>query len=69
MAISYRGTTDGGSFPDMVAEVLCGADFAAGQVRAAGSDPEPLIVLGHSSGAHLGALADLAPSRFRIDCP
>lgn len=65
---TYRPASSGVRFPVPVQDVLCAVSFAVARVRTAGADPRPVIVLGHSSGAHLAALAALAPERFRADC-
>jgi acetyl esterase/lipase len=66
---TYRAADVGARFPQPVADVVCAADFAAARSRAAGIEPGPVVLLGHSAGAHLAALAALAPDRFRTGCP
>jgi acetyl esterase/lipase len=65
----HRAVSDGGRFPQPVADVVCSVAFAAEQARQAGVEPQSVIVVGHSSGGHLAALAALAGSRFGGDCP
>jgi len=66
---TYRAADSGARFPVPVNDVVCAVDFAADRARRAGIAPGPVIVLGHSSGAHLAALAALAGAHFRTDCP
>ena len=66
---TYRAADSGVRFPVPVNDVVCAIDFAADRARRAGIVPGPLVVLGHSAGAHLAALAALAGDRFRKDCP
>jgi acetyl esterase/lipase len=47
-------------YPRPVEDVLCAVAAAVDGARARGFDPAPVAVLGHSSGAHLAALAVLA---------
>ena len=47
-------------FPGPVRDVVCSVDFAVARLRAAGLEPHPVVLLGHSTGAHLAALAVLA---------
>jgi acetyl esterase/lipase len=65
----YRAADDGVRFPVPVADVVCAVDFAAARAAADGVSRGPVIVLGHSAGAHLAALAALTGPRFRGSCP
>jgi acetyl esterase/lipase len=56
-------------FPQPVADIVCAVDYAADRARRAGYRAAPLVVLGHSSGAHLASLAALAGTHFRERCP
>jgi len=56
-------------FPQPVADVVCAADFGAARSVRSGITPTHVVLLGHSAGAHLAALAALAPSHFRAGCP
>ncbi len=69
VAATYRAADDGVRFPVPVSDIVCAVDFAVGRARQAGIAPGPVLVLGHSSGAHLAALAALATAHFRGDCP
>jgi acetyl esterase/lipase len=48
--------------------VLCAVATAVERVRARGFTPDPVAVLGHSSGAHLAALAVLAVDDYAPSC-
>jgi acetyl esterase/lipase len=56
---TYRAAEAGVVFPTPVEDVLCAIGFATDRAERAGRRPDPVIVLGHSSGAHLAALAAL----------
>ncbi len=66
---TYRAADDGVVFPTPVQDVVCAVAFAADTARRRHLVPRPLVVLGHSSGGQLAALAALAGSRFRGGCP
>jgi acetyl esterase/lipase len=63
-----RAAEDGVRYPVPVQDVLCAVAAATAQVRARGFVPDPVAVLGHSSGAHLAALAVLAPGDHPPRC-
>lgn len=63
-----RAAADGVVYPAPVEDVLCAVAAAAERVRARGFVPDPVAVLGHSSGAHLAALAVLAPDHYSSSC-
>ena len=69
VTVTYRGSDQGGRFPGTVEEVTCAAGFAVRQARTAGIEPTHVVLLGHSAGGHLAALAALAPSEFRAPAP
>ena len=66
--VTYRVGT-GAPFPVPVSDIVCAIDYAADRARRAGFALGPVIVLGHSAGAQLAALAALAPDHFRHGCP
>ncbi len=66
---TYRAAADGVRFPTPVQDIVCAADFAVARARAAGIAPGPVILVGHSSGAHLAALAALAGRQLGGRCP
>ena len=51
-----------------VEDVICALADGAATARAAGIDPSRLVLLGHSSGAHLSAVAALAPDQYAPTC-
>jgi acetyl esterase/lipase len=59
---------DGVVYPAPVEDVLCAVAAAADRVRSHGFVPDPVAVLGHSSGAHLAALAVLAADDYSPRC-
>ena len=69
VTVEYVTSDQGARFPRPVRDVACAAGFAAEQARAAGIEPGPVVLLGHSAGAHLAALAALATDRFLVGCP
>jgi acetyl esterase/lipase len=69
VAATYRTAQDHVRFPVPVSDVVCAVAFAVRRARAAGIAPGPVVVLGHSAGAQLAALAALAGPRFRGHCP
>ena len=66
---TYRAAGAGARFPVPVQDIVCAIDFAAAQARVAGYQPGPVVVVGHSAGAQLAALAALATDHFRTNCP
>ena len=66
---SYRAADVGEVFPVPVQDVLCAAAFAVDRVAAAGHGAGPLLLVGHSAGAHLAALAVLGGDALRGQCP
>lgn len=65
---TYRVGTDASRFPIPVSDVNCAVDAAVAAARTAGVTPTRVVVLGHSAGAQLAAMAALTGSRFRGDC-
>jgi acetyl esterase/lipase len=65
---TYRAADAGERFPTPVEDVLCAAASAAEQAVDAGVHG-PVVLVGHSAGGHLAALAALRPDDFRADCP
>ncbi len=65
---TYRVADDGVRLPRSVADIRCAAALAAETTAVRGSPPRPVVLLGHSSGAHLAAVAVLAPTEDRTSC-
>jgi acetyl esterase/lipase len=63
-----RAGSDGVAYPTPVEDVLCAVAAAVERVRARDLTPDPVAVLGHSSGAHLAALAVLAVDDYAPSC-
>lgn len=68
VTVSVRAAVDGVVYPTPVEDVLCAVGFAADTAGANGIEVGSIFLLGHSSGAHLAALAALAPQDFTPDC-
>lgn len=63
-----RAASDGVVYPVPVEDVLCAVAAADAEARGRGVVPGPVVVLGHSSGAQLAALAVLAPEDHAPAC-
>lgn len=66
---AYRARADGGGYPSMVEDVVCAARFAGRRATDAGLDADPIVVIGHSAGAHLAAMAALVGDALDPPCP
>ena len=66
---THRAVQSGARFPEPVADVVCSVDFAVQRATAAGIAAGAVVVVGHSSGAHLAALAALGADHFSASCP
>lgn len=68
VAINATYRTAGGGFPQTVEDVVC-ATIAGRTIAAEAGGTGPVILIGHSAGAHLAALAALAGDEFEPrDC-
>jgi acetyl esterase/lipase len=65
---TYRAAEDGAHFPTPIEDVACAVDFAVARATQRGLHPTRVVLLGHSAGAHLAALAALGSDHFRGDC-
>lgn len=65
---TYRVGGDSARFPVPVSDILCAVDAAAEKASQAGVAPSRVVVLGHSAGAQLAAVAALTGDRYRTDC-
>ncbi|WP_296603481.1 alpha/beta hydrolase [Nocardioides sp.] len=63
-----RAAEDDVTYPVPVEDVLCAVSGVATDARTRGFRPTRVVVLGHSSGAHLAALAVLAFDDYDPDC-
>jgi acetyl esterase/lipase len=52
-------------FPVPVQDIACAVDASVAVVRRAGFRPGPVVLVGHSAGAHLSSLAAFGASEFR----
>ncbi|HSJ83097.1 MAG TPA: prolyl oligopeptidase family serine peptidase [Acidimicrobiia bacterium] len=68
-AVEVRAAEDDVLYPVPVEDVLCAVAHSVAWARSNGFDAGPVVLLGHSSGAHLASLAVLAPSEFSSGCP
>lgn len=66
---TYSAGMDGAVFPEPAQDVTCAARFAVARTRAEGLPAGPLVILGHSAGAHLAALAATSDGDFADGCP
>lgn len=64
-----RAASDDVVYPVPVEDVLCALAAGVAYSRAAGYDPSPVILFGHSSGAHLASLAALEAEPDLPACP
>ncbi|GAA4399140.1 alpha/beta hydrolase [Fodinibacter luteus] len=68
MPVVIRAAQDDVVHPTPVEDVLCALADGAATARDEGIEPERLVLLGHSSGAHLSALAALAVDDYAPRC-
>lgn len=68
VTITYRTAGEGVQLERSVDDIRCAAAFAAGTTARPGDGPRPVVLLGHSSGAHLAAVAALSRSRRPPSC-
>jgi acetyl esterase/lipase len=68
MPVVIRAAGDGVVYPTPVEDVLCAVADGAATAREAGIEPTRVVLLGHSSGAHLSAVATLAPDQYSPTC-
>jgi acetyl esterase/lipase len=65
---SYRAGQEGVRFPVPVHDVQCSIAYAAKIAAAQGISGGPVIVVGHSAGGHLGALAAVSGDALHPSC-
>jgi len=66
---TYRTSTTDTYFPGPLEDVLCAVAYAAALPTVTGDAPHPIVVVGHSAGANLAALAALTPEAGSPSCP
>jgi acetyl esterase/lipase len=69
ITVTYRAGDVGARWPVPAQDVTCAVSYAAARARRSGISPTRVVVLGHSAGAQLSALAALIPARLRDHCP
>jgi acetyl esterase/lipase len=62
---TYRIGDAAARFPVPAQDVTCAVDASVAAVRRAGLRPGPVVLLGHSAGAHLSSLAAFGAKHFR----
>jgi acetyl esterase/lipase len=62
---TYRIGDAASRFPVPAQDVTCAVDASVAAVRRAGLRPGPVVLLGHSAGAHLSSLAAFGAEHFR----
>ena len=68
MPVVIRAGADGVVYPAPVEDVVCALADGVATAREAGIEPTRAVLLGHSSGAHLSAVATLDPERYTPTC-
>jgi acetyl esterase/lipase len=66
---TYRTQAQGATFPVPVEDVVCAVNESAAQVAESGLQVGPVVVVGHSAGAQLAALAALVGDQYQGRCP
>ena len=69
LRIEIGAAEDGVRYPEPVEDIHCAVGYAAALAVEEGLDPVALILLGHSSGAHLAALAASTTLPISAHCP
>ena len=65
---TYRAGEVGALFPVALQDVRCAAGYAVAQAKAAGFTPGPVVLVGHSAGGHLVALAAVSGDALSAPC-
>ena len=65
---SYRAGNEGQIFPVPAQDVQCAIAYAARAATDAGVGGGPVVVVGHSAGGHLAALAAVSGTRLDAEC-
>ena len=68
MPVVIRAGADGVVYPIPLEDVVCALADGVATAREAGIQPTRAVLLGHSSGAHLSAVATLDPERYTPGC-
>ena len=65
---TYRAGEVGARFPVALQDVRCAAGYAVAAARTAGFTPGPVVLVGHSAGGHLVALAAVSGDALAAPC-
>ena len=65
---TYRTGDAGALFPVPLQDVRCAAGYAVAAAKAAGYTPGPVVLVGHSAGGHLVALAGVSGDVLDAPC-
>jgi acetyl esterase/lipase len=65
---SYRAGQEGQRFPVPAQDVTCSVAYAARAAKDAGVGGGPVVVVGHSAGGHLAALAAVSDNALEAQC-
>lgn len=65
---TYRTQTEGATFPVPIEDVVCAVNESAARVAESGQEVGPVVIIGHSSGAQLAALAALVGDQYQAGC-
>lgn len=65
---TYRAGDVGARFPVPLQDVRCAAAYAVARARAAGFASGPVVLVGHSAGGHLVALAAVSGTALAAPC-
>jgi acetyl esterase/lipase len=66
---TYRTQAEGATFPVPIEDVVCAVNESAARVAESGLQVGPVVVVGHSAGAQLAALAALVGDQYQANCP
>lgn len=64
----YRAGVDGIGFPTTLQDVLCSAAYAEALASTSDPKPGPVVLIGHSAGGHLSALAGVSGTALARTC-
>jgi acetyl esterase/lipase len=67
-ATEYRAGNESVGFPESLQDVQCSAAFVVAETQRSGYVPGPVILVGHSAGGHLAALAAVSGTSLARPC-
>jgi acetyl esterase/lipase len=65
---TYRTQAEGATFPVPIEDVVCAVNESAARVAESGQEVGPVVIVGHSAGAQLAALAALVGDQYQAGC-